>query len=80
MLEALHMLVNGQICAEHLPCEIDPTRLRDGENLNTNMENLRRYIEQIFKGITSSGLLCPTMMSQIFFTLKQAAVKHFQGG
>ena len=26
-----------QICTDHLPCEIDPTRLREGENINDNM-------------------------------------------
>ena len=26
-----------QICSDHLPCEIDPARLREGENINDNM-------------------------------------------
>lgn len=68
-----------QICSEHLSCEIDPTRLQDCENINTNLENLRHYIEQIFDAITNSGLICPTEMSQVFFTLKQIACKHYPG-
>ncbi|XP_060598929.1 ras GTPase-activating protein 3-like isoform X2 [Ruditapes philippinarum] len=66
-----------QICTEHLPCEIDPTKLQDSENINGNLDNLCQYIEQIFVAITSSGLVCPTDMSQVFHTLKQAACCQF---
>ncbi|KAL4220643.1 Ras GTPase-activating protein 2 [Mactra antiquata] len=67
----------SQICTEHLSCEIDPTRLQDSENINTNLDNLRHYIDQIFDAITDSGLICPTEMSQAFFTLRQVACKHY---
>jgi Ras GTPase-activating protein 3 len=73
------MLVHLQICTEHLPCEIDPTKLQDSENINGNLDNLCQYIEQIFVAITSSGLVCPTVMSQVFHTLKQAACCQFPG-
>jgi len=66
-----------QICSEHLPCEIDPAKLKDGENINDNLDNLRQYVEQVFTAITDSGLVCPKAMSEVFYTLKQAACCHF---
>ncbi|XP_036880764.1 ras GTPase-activating protein 3 isoform X2 [Manis javanica] len=67
-----------EICQSHKPCEIDPVRLRDGENLENNMENLRQYVDHIFSAITKSGVSCPTVMCDIFFSLREAAAKRFQ--
>ncbi|XP_053420110.1 ras GTPase-activating protein 3 isoform X2 [Nycticebus coucang] len=67
-----------EICQSHKSCEIDPVKLKDGENLENNMENLRQYVDRIFHAITTSGVSCPTIMCDIFFSLREAAAKRFQ--
>uniref|UniRef100_UPI00398F1689 ras GTPase-activating protein 3 isoform X1 n=2 Tax=Pristiophorus japonicus TaxID=55135 RepID=UPI00398F1689 len=68
-----------EICEVHKPCEIDPVKLKDGENLESNMDNLRQYVERIFNVVTNSGMSCPTVMCDIFFSLRESAAKRFQG-
>ncbi|TKS70293.1 Ras GTPase-activating protein 3 GAP1(IP4BP) [Collichthys lucidus] len=67
-----------EICAEHKPCEIDPVKLKESENLETNRENLRHYVDRIFNVITTSGIRCPTVMCDIFFSLRESAATRFQ--
>uniref|UniRef100_A0A8D1DRI8 Ras GTPase-activating protein 3 n=1 Tax=Sus scrofa TaxID=9823 RepID=A0A8D1DRI8_PIG len=67
-----------EICQGHKSCEIDPVRLKDGESLESNMENLRQYVDCVFSVITASGVSCPTVMCDIFFSLREAAAKRFQ--
>nr|XP_012620982.2 ras GTPase-activating protein 3 isoform X3 [Microcebus murinus] len=67
-----------EICQSHKSCEIDPVRLKDGENLENNMENLRQFVDHVFHAITTSGVSCPTVMCDIFFSLREAAAKRFQ--
>ncbi|XP_072556910.1 ras GTPase-activating protein 3-like isoform X1 [Paramormyrops kingsleyae] len=68
-----------EICTSHKPCEIDPGKLKESDNPETNRENLRQYVDRIFRAITTSGARCPTVMCDIFFSLRECAVKHFQG-
>uniref|UniRef100_A0A493TS33 RAS p21 protein activator 3 n=1 Tax=Anas platyrhynchos platyrhynchos TaxID=8840 RepID=A0A493TS33_ANAPP len=42
-------------------------------------ENLRQYVDRIFTVITKSGVSCPTVMCDIFFSLRESAAKRFQG-
>ncbi|MEQ2187303.1 hypothetical protein GOODEAATRI_003332, partial [Goodea atripinnis] len=42
-------------------------------------ENLRHYVDRIFSVITSSGVRCPTVMCDIFFSLRESAATRFQG-
>ncbi|XP_069746537.1 ras GTPase-activating protein 3 isoform X3 [Narcine bancroftii] len=70
--------VVDEICEVHKSCEIDPVKLKDGENLESNMDNLRQYVERIFNIITRSGMSCPTVMCDIFFSLRESAAKRFQ--
>ncbi|GAB1293008.1 Ras GTPase-activating protein 3 [Apodemus speciosus] len=72
------LLTLFQICQSHKSCEIDPVKLKDGENLENNMESLRQYVDRIFTVITKSGVSCPTVMCDIFFSLREAAAKRFQ--
>lgn len=65
------------ICSEKKPCEIDPTRVRDSNTIQTNLANLKYYIEKIFNDITQSAVYCPALMCQIFYNLKECAMKHF---
>uniref|UniRef100_G1K9B2 RAS p21 protein activator 3 n=1 Tax=Anolis carolinensis TaxID=28377 RepID=G1K9B2_ANOCA len=67
-----------EICQLHKPCEIDPVKLKDAENLENNRENLRQYVDQIFTVITKSGVSCPTVMCDIFFSLRESAAIRFQ--
>uniref|UniRef100_A0A3Q2L954 RAS p21 protein activator 3 n=1 Tax=Equus caballus TaxID=9796 RepID=A0A3Q2L954_HORSE len=67
-----------EICQSHKPCEIDPVKLKDGESLESNMETLRQYVDRVFNVITKSGVSCPTVMCDIFFSLREAAAKRFQ--
>ncbi|MBN3281839.1 RASA3 protein, partial [Polyodon spathula] len=67
-----------EICGNHKPCEIDPVKLKDAENLDNNRENLRHYVDRIFTVITNSGVSCPTVMCDIFFSLRESAAKRFQ--
>uniref|UniRef100_A0A8C9VTW5 RAS p21 protein activator 3 n=1 Tax=Scleropages formosus TaxID=113540 RepID=A0A8C9VTW5_SCLFO len=71
-------LLSLQICADHKPCEIDPVKLKESENLETNRENLRQYVDRIFTVITKSGVSCPTVMCDIFSSLRESAAKRFQ--
>ncbi|KAE8625545.1 hypothetical protein XENTR_v10006314 [Xenopus tropicalis] len=68
-----------EICEAHKPCEIDPVKLKDGENFENNKENLKNYVDRIFDVITKSGVSCPTVMCDIFFSLRESAAKRFQG-
>ncbi|XP_065110109.1 ras GTPase-activating protein 3 isoform X1 [Paramisgurnus dabryanus] len=70
--------VIDEICTDHKPCEIDPVKLKESENLDTNRENLRHYVDRIFNIITSSGVSCPTVMCDIFFSLRESAATRFQ--
>ncbi|XP_069035310.1 ras GTPase-activating protein 3 isoform X2 [Lepisosteus oculatus] len=67
-----------EICEDHKPCEIDPVKLKESENMDTNRENLRQYVDRIFTVITKSGVRCPTVMCDIFFALRESAAKRFQ--
>ncbi|KAK2908452.1 hypothetical protein Q8A67_004289 [Cirrhinus molitorella] len=67
-----------EICTDHKPCEIDPVKLKESENLDTNRENLRQYVDRIFNVITCSGVSCPTVMCDIFFSLRESAASRFQ--
>ncbi|CAL8351075.1 unnamed protein product [Merluccius merluccius] len=67
-----------EICTDHKPCEIDPVRLKESESLDTNRENLRLYVDRIFAVITASGVRCPTVMCDIFFSLRESAASRFQ--
>uniref|UniRef100_A0A2K5RIW6 RAS p21 protein activator 3 n=1 Tax=Cebus imitator TaxID=2715852 RepID=A0A2K5RIW6_CEBIM len=43
-----------------------------------SQENLRQYVDRVFHAITESGVSCPTVMCDIFFSLREAAAKRFQ--
>ena len=42
-------------------------------------ENLRQFVDRVFSVITKSGVSCPTVMCDIFFSLREAAATRFQG-
>lgn len=68
-----------QIVTERKPCEICPDKLKDGENLENNMNNLKEYIDRVLNAITNSALVCPADMCEVFSVLKDLATDHFSG-
>ncbi|XP_064614886.1 ras GTPase-activating protein 3-like isoform X2 [Liolophura sinensis] len=76
----LHDTIKGVIDlirSEQKSCEIDPSRLKEDEKLEENMATLKDYVEKMYKSITDSGLVCPTIVCEIFFAVKDAAMKHY---
>ncbi|KAG7175406.1 Ras GTPase-activating protein 3-like [Homarus americanus] len=65
------------IFRERKPCEIDPTKLQQGESREINLTNLKEYISLILKAIINSALSCPPVMCQIFSELKELANTYF---
>nr|KAG5708227.1 hypothetical protein BaRGS_021161 [Batillaria attramentaria] len=65
------------VCDDPKPCEIDPTRLKEGENLSENLENMKKYVRGALEAITGSGLVCPALMRDIFCVLKEVSAKHY---
>ncbi|XP_068141976.1 GTPase-activating protein [Drosophila tropicalis] len=82
-LSGLHYLhqtlrpVLSQIVAEKKPCEIDPTKVKDRSAVDSNLHNLKDYVERVFEAITKSAERCPKVLCQIFHDLRECAGKHF---
>ncbi|XP_060653906.1 GTPase-activating protein [Drosophila nasuta] len=82
-LSGLHYLhqtlrpVLSQIVAEKKPCEIDPSKVKDRSAVDTNLHNLKDYVERVFEAITKSAERCPKVLCQIFHDLRECAGKHF---
>lgn len=62
---------------ERKPCEIDPARVKDQNTIETNLNNLKEYVQKIFTAITQSAVHCPAVMCQIFHDLKESAMTYF---
>ncbi|XP_064021223.1 ras GTPase-activating protein 2 isoform X1 [Pogoniulus pusillus] len=69
--------VIDEICESPKPCEIDPIKLREGDNVEVNMENLRYYVDKVFREIVRSSISCPTLMCDVFYSLRHLAAKRF---
>ena len=41
--------------------------------------NLKTYVVDMVTAITTSGLVCPVIMREVFHALKEVATKHFPG-
>lgn len=66
-----------KIFAERKNCEIDPTRLKDKSHLAGHRVNLKYYIDDIVKCITSSASHMPPLMVALFYELRSAASRRF---
>ncbi|XP_019863532.1 PREDICTED: ras GTPase-activating protein 3-like [Amphimedon queenslandica] len=58
-------------------CEIDQSKLSEGENIDLNMTNLLFFVEKLMSAITSSARSCPSVMKRIFHLLRTLSVKQF---
>ncbi|RZF38857.1 hypothetical protein LSTR_LSTR015632 [Laodelphax striatellus] len=82
-LAGLHYLhetlrpVLDQVFMERKPCEIDPAKVKDRTTIQSNLANLKEYVGNIFKAITSSALQCPTILCQVFHDLRELAAAYF---
>ncbi|KAG7273680.1 hypothetical protein CRUP_017433, partial [Coryphaenoides rupestris] len=77
ILPFLRAIAHAEICTNYKPCEIDPVRLKESENLETNRENLRLYVERVLSLITASGVRCPSLMCDLFSSLRESAASRF---
>uniref|UniRef100_A0A8C5YGV4 Ras GTPase-activating protein 2 n=1 Tax=Microcebus murinus TaxID=30608 RepID=A0A8C5YGV4_MICMU len=66
-----------EICESSKSCEIDPIKLKEGDNVENNKENLRYYVDKLFSTIVKSSMSCPTVMCDIFYSLRQIATQRF---
>ncbi|XP_067851176.1 ras GTPase-activating protein 2 [Heptranchias perlo] len=66
-----------EICDSCKTCEIDPVKLKEGDNVEVNKENLRQYVERVFNVIVQSSMSCPTLMCEVFNSLQKLARKQF---
>ncbi|XP_062438370.1 ras GTPase-activating protein 2 isoform X2 [Rhea pennata] len=69
--------VLDEICESLKPCEIDPIKLKEGDNVEIHMENLRYYVDKVFREIVQSSISCPTLMCDVFYSLRHLAAKRF---
>ncbi|KAG8580438.1 hypothetical protein GDO81_007304 [Engystomops pustulosus] len=69
--------VIDEICESPKPCEIDPNRLREGDSIDNHKDNLRYYVDKVFSCIVKSSMSCPTVMCDLFSSLRHMAVRHF---
>lgn len=82
-LSGLHYLkstlrpIVDAILTEKKPCEIDPTRVKDKNVIESNLINLQEYVEKVFVAIMNSAVRCPPVLCQIFHDLRECAAKHF---
>lgn len=67
----------NQVFQERKPCEIDPTRVRDSNAIETNLANLTEYVRIVFEAIVQSAVHCPSLLCQIFHNLKECAIRYF---
>ncbi|XP_063298372.1 ras GTPase-activating protein 2 [Pelobates fuscus] len=66
-----------EICDSPKPCELDPVRLKEGDNVDNHKDNLRYYVDKVFSCIVNSSMSCPTVMCDMFSSLRHMAVRHF---
>ncbi|XP_077579074.1 ras GTPase-activating protein 2 [Stigmatopora nigra] len=69
--------VIDEICETNKTCEIDPNKLKEGDNVEVNKENLQFYVQKVFSSITQSNANCPPSMCAVFRLLRQLASKRF---
>ncbi|CAL8361770.1 unnamed protein product [Merluccius merluccius] len=72
--------VLDEIFDSNKTCEIDPIKLKEGDNVDVNKENLQNYVQKVFSSITQSSASCPALMCDVFRSLRHMASKRFPGG
>lgn len=67
------------LIAKQYNYEIDPVRVPKGQNLETNIENVKRAAQLILNCIINSIDSCPSQFREICFHLKQTIANKFPG-
>lgn len=75
--ETLRYVIH-RVIREKKACEIDTTRIREGQSLEENMANLTGYLDLVFKSIITSVMMCPQLMRDVFAILKELSQKYFR--
>ncbi|XP_062988235.1 ras GTPase-activating protein 2 [Elgaria multicarinata webbii] len=66
-----------EICENLKPCEIDPVKLKEADSVDIHKENLRYYVDKVFNTVVQSSISCPTLMCDMFCSLRHLAAKRF---
>ncbi|XP_039213388.1 ras GTPase-activating protein 2 isoform X3 [Crotalus tigris] len=66
-----------EICENPKPCEIDPLKLKEADNVEMHKENLRYYVDKVFSTIVQSSISCPTLMCDVLCSLRRLAAERF---
>ncbi|XP_061492867.1 ras GTPase-activating protein 2 isoform X1 [Rhineura floridana] len=66
-----------EICENPKPCEIDPLKLKEADNVEIHKENLRYYVDKVFSTVVQSSISCPTLMCDVFCSLRRLAAERF---
>lgn len=69
--------VIDEICDSNKTCEIDPVKLKEGDNAEANKENLQGFVQKVFSSITQSSSSCPPLMCDVFRALRHLACQRF---
>ena len=67
------------IMSEKKSCEIDPCKLKNPQDLHTNLENIQKYLNQVLSAITRSVIMCPKLMRDVFGVLRELSAVYFPG-
>ncbi|CAI5775623.1 ras GTPase-activating protein 2 isoform X1 [Podarcis raffonei] len=66
-----------EICDNPKPCEIDPLKLKEADNVEIHQENLRFYVDKVFSTVVQSSISCPKLMCDVFCSLRRLAAERF---
>lgn len=58
-------------------CEIDPTRIKEKDKIDQNLNNLFDYVEKVFDAIIRSAPQCPRVLCEIFYNMRESATRYF---
>jgi len=64
-----------EICNNSFSFEIDPSKLKEGEDINANCRSLLAAVDKFLKAISTSITHCPTSLRQLCNNLRTAVKK-----
>ncbi|VDM23572.1 unnamed protein product [Toxocara canis] len=70
----IDMIYNERKC-----CEVDPSKLKQGDSLESNKLNLIVYSEVAFSRVVDSNHRCPSPLREMFADLRDVVAMHFPG-
>lgn len=76
-LEAILVPIVRTIAQENLSCEIDPSRLPHGDNLQENRKRFSEYLAHVFDGIVSSPVTWHPLLRALMARVSKVAEATF---